>query len=100
MEARIKDDMAHELKRSEKQDQSCTEVGRRQRKRAKELEWVQVLVHHVHFCVAQNTRWISPFNSMDFAAPKSYKAWTLLNLQNNVCKSKDLKGLNEKLTSH
>src|SRR4051812_29239294 len=99
METRIKDDMVHDLEGLKKQDQTCTEVGKRQNNRAKNLNGVQVLGHYVHFCVAQNTKWISPFNSLDFAAPKSYKAWPLLNLQHKVCKLKDPEGLNAKLTS-
>src|SRR4051812_32189104 len=99
METRIKDDNVHDdLEGLKKQDQTCTEVERRQSKRAKNLNGVQVLVHYIHFCAAQNTKWLSAFNSLIFSAPKAYNTWPLLNLQNKVCKSKDLEGLNAKLT--
>src|SRR4051812_46051470 len=91
--------MAHDLEGSKKQDQSCTEVGKGGTIGQRNLNGVQVLVHYIHFCVAQNTKWMSPFNSLLFSAQKSYMAWPLFNLQNKVCKSKDLERLNAKLTS-
>ena len=94
------DDMAHDLEGLMKQVQTCSEVGKGKAKEQMNLNGVQVLVHYNHFCVAQNTKWKSPFNSLDFFAPKENMAWPLLNSQSKGWNSEDLEGLSAKLTPH
>ena len=77
--------MVHDQERgNEEKNMTCTDVGKGKTKE-KEIKWgTSACVHYNHFGVAQKTKWMPPFKSLDLSAPKSYMAWPPLNLQKNV----------------
>ena len=65
----VQDDMEQNLKNKE-EDQHALKLKGRQGNRGKGILNGEQSLHHVQFCVAQNTKWTSPFYPLDLAAPK------------------------------